>query len=82
MDEEQAGAIEQAFDLDYNIAQVSCSYIVPKAVLWLTGEPPDIGIDFELEDGEGENYDRTSMRGDTKMMGELGQLCPFQPRQR
>ena len=43
-DEEQADTIEQAFDLDYDIAQAFCSHIVPKAVLLFTGEALDNGI--------------------------------------
>ena len=36
-DEEQADAVDQAFDLDYNVAQAFCSHIVPKDVLLFTG---------------------------------------------
>ena len=50
MEEEQADAVEQAFDLDY-VAQAFCSHIVPKAVLWFTGEDIENGMDFELENG-------------------------------
>ena len=45
--EDQANAVEQAFDMDYDVAQALCSHIVPKAVLLFTGEPPDVGMDFE-----------------------------------
>ena len=55
MDKEQADAVEQAFDLDYNVTQAFCSHIVPKVVLLFTGEAPDNGMDFEPEDGEGDN---------------------------
>ena len=51
MDEEQADSVEQAFELDYDVAQAFCSHIVPKAVLWFTGESPDNGMYFEPEDG-------------------------------
>ena len=37
MDEEQADAVEQAFDLDYDVAKAFCLYSVPKVVLWFTG---------------------------------------------
>ena len=56
-DKEQDDAVEQAFDLDYNVAQAFCSHIVPKTVLWFTGEAHDVGMDFELEDGEGDDDD-------------------------
>ena len=46
MDEEQADDVEQAFDMEYNVAQVFCSHIMPKAVLWFTGEPPNDGMEF------------------------------------
>jgi nucleosome assembly protein 1-like 1 len=38
MDEEKADAIEAAFDRDYDAAQAFRSHIIPKAVLWFTGE--------------------------------------------
>ena len=58
MEEEQAKVVEQAFDLDYNIAQALCSHIAPKSVLLFTGEAPDVGMEFEPEDGEGDDDDR------------------------
>ena len=57
MDKEQADAVEQVFDLDYDVAQAFCSYIVPKVVLLFTGEAPKDRIDFEPEDGEGDDDD-------------------------
>jgi nucleosome assembly protein 1-like 1 len=38
MDEEEADALEEAFDFDYDVAQSFRSHIIPKAVLWFTGE--------------------------------------------
>ena len=38
MDEEVADAIEEAFDHDYDVAQQFRCHIVPKAVLWFSGE--------------------------------------------
>ena len=38
MDEEEADAIEEAFDHDYDVAQQFRCHIVPKAVLWFSGE--------------------------------------------
>jgi hypothetical protein len=38
MDEDEADAIEEAFDHDYDVAQSFRSHIIPKAVMWLTGE--------------------------------------------
>ena len=81
MEEEQADAVEQAFDLDY-VAQAFCSHIVPKAVLWFTGEPPGNGMYFYTEDGEGDEDDRTTMMGETTMRGEVGRVRPFRPRRR
>ena len=51
-DEEQADALEQAFDIDYDIAQAFCSHIVPKAVLLFTGEAIGNIMYFEPEDLE------------------------------
>jgi nucleosome assembly protein 1-like 1 len=38
MDEEEATRLESAFDEDYDIAQAFRSHIIPKAVLWFTGQ--------------------------------------------
>lgn len=38
MDEDEADAIEEAFDHDYDVAQSFRSHIIPKAVMWFTGE--------------------------------------------
>ncbi len=38
MNEDTADEIEEAFDSDYDIAQAFRSHIIPKAVLWFTGE--------------------------------------------
>lgn len=38
MDEEEADAIEEAFDNDYDVAQAIRSHLIPKAILWFTGE--------------------------------------------
>ena len=46
MDEEEADAVEQAFDMDYDVAQAFRSHIVPKAALWFTGEALDEGFDM------------------------------------
>ena len=54
-DEEQADTVEQAFDLDYDVAQAFCLHIVPKAVILFTGEALDDGMDFEPENGEGDD---------------------------
>ena len=63
-DKDHADAIEQAFDLGYDVAQAFCSHIVPKAVLLFTGEALDDGMEFEPEDGEGDNDDHEG--GDNK----------------
>ena len=63
-DEEQANALEQAFDIDYDIAQAFCSHIVPKAVLLFTGEALDDGMDFEPEDGYFDNNNYEYKGGD------------------
>ena len=54
--EDEADAIEQAFDLDHDVAQAFRSHIVPKAALWFSGEALDEG--FGIPEGEwpgGEN---------------------------
>jgi nucleosome assembly protein 1-like 1 len=59
MDEEQADAIEEAFDHDYDVAQSFRSHLIPKAVLWFTGQVRtalDEEVDNlieEIEEGNG-----------------------------
>ena len=57
MDKEQVNAIEQAFNMEYNVAQEFFSHIVPKAVLLFPGEALGDGMEFEPEDVEGEDND-------------------------
>ena len=38
MDEDEADRLEEAFDHDYDVAQAFRSHIIPKAVLWFTGQ--------------------------------------------
>ena len=63
MEEEQADALGQAFDLDYDVAQAFCSHIVPKAVLLFTGEALDNDMDFEPKGGEVDNNDEEYNKG-------------------
>ena len=74
-DEDHADAIEQAFNLGYDVAQAFCSHIVPKAVLLFTGEALGNGIDFEPEDLEGgDNNDDDKGKGNE---GGVGMGSPF-----
>ena len=45
MDEEEADAVEEAFDHDYDVAQAFRGCIIPKAVMWFTGEAMEEGFD-------------------------------------
>ena len=45
LDEEEADAIEEAFDHDYDVAQAFRKHLIPKGVLWYTGE----ALDEDLE---------------------------------
>ena len=38
MDEEEADRLEEAFEEDYDVAQAFRSHIIPKAVMWFTGQ--------------------------------------------
>ena len=53
--EEYANIVEQAFDLKYNVDQTFYSNIVLKSVLLFMGGALNDGMDFEPEDGEGDN---------------------------
>ncbi|KAL9181885.1 hypothetical protein ACHAXT_012228 [Thalassiosira profunda] len=56
MDEEEADMVEEAFDRDYDVAQAFRGHLIPKAVLWFTGEAMDDGFDDGMMEGmlEGE----------------------------
>ena len=43
-DRDQAGSVDQAFDLDYGVAQAFYPHTVPKAVLLFTGEALNDGM--------------------------------------
>jgi nucleosome assembly protein 1-like 1 len=49
IDEDEAAALEEAFDRDYDVAQSLRSHIIPQAVLWFTGEA------LEDDDDDDEN---------------------------
>lgn len=51
IDEEEADAIEEAFDHDYDVAQQFRSHIIPKGVLWFTGEAMNDAL-HEVYEGE------------------------------
>ena len=57
MDKEEADAVEEAFDHDYDVAQAFRGHLIPKAVLWFTGEAMMEDFDEEMMDkmmaGEG-----------------------------
>ncbi len=52
MDEEEADAIEEAFDHDYDVAQSFRKYIVPKGVLWFTGEAMEEELQGIYDNGQ------------------------------
>ena len=54
LDEEQAEAYDEAFDHDFDIAQAFRTYVIPKAVLWFTGEEL---LDDDDDDDEEEDDD-------------------------
>ncbi len=62
VDEEEADAVEEAFDHDYDIANAIRCHLIPKAVLWFTGEALTEGYD-EDETGE-EQEGGTGGRGE------------------
>ena len=86
MDEEEADAIEQAFDVDYDVAQAFRSHIIPKAALWFTGEALDEGFDIaegewpgEEEGGDDEDGDGGAEGGDAAAAAVPAGNSPFPP---
>ena len=50
IDEEEADAMEEMFDHDYDIAQAFRGSIIPKAVLWFTGEAMEEDMDGMIDE--------------------------------
>mmetsp|Transcript_26416 Transcript_26416/g.56765 ORF Transcript_26416/g.56765 Transcript_26416/m.56765 type:complete len:422 (-) Transcript_26416:196-1461(-) len=48
IDEDEADAVEEAFDHDYDVAQAFRGHLIPKAVLWFTGEAMMEDYDEEM----------------------------------
>lgn len=68
MDEAEAEAIEEAFDHDYDVAQAFRSHLVPKGVLWFTGEALDEEINAAMEVTVDDNHHNGSSNdSDTKI---------------
>jgi nucleosome assembly protein 1-like 1 len=42
MDEDEADRLEEAFDADYDVAQAFRLHVIPKAILWFTGQGEDL----------------------------------------
>ncbi|KAL7517749.1 hypothetical protein ACHAWX_002644 [Stephanocyclus meneghinianus] len=86
MDEEEADAVEEAFDRDYDVAQAFRGCIVPKAILWFTGEAMEEDYDEgmegfiadEDEDGGDHDDDDDDDDGDENGEGAEGQTGEFQ----
>ena len=49
MSEEEAVQLEATFDADYDIAQAFRSHIIPKAILWYTGQAMEHEMDAALD---------------------------------
>lgn len=61
VDEDEADAIEEAFDHDYDVAQAFRSHLIKKAVLWFTGEAMIDDYDEEGMIGDGEAGEEEGM---------------------
>jgi len=55
MDEDEADAIEEAFDHDYDVAQAFRSHLIPSGVLWFTGEALDEDLQAITDELENNN---------------------------
>jgi hypothetical protein len=71
IDEEEADAIEEAFDHDYDVAQQFRSHIIPKGVLWFTGEAMNEALNGTY-DGEEDNLLNSKMQGVSVVDNETG----------
>lgn len=79
MDEEEADAVEEAFDHDYDVAQAFRGHLIPKAVLWFTGEAMDDDYDEDMleEMMAGEEGDDDDSEGGGGPQGGGGQQQQF-----
>lgn len=49
MDEDEADRLEEVFETDYDVAQAFRSHIVPKAVMWFTGQVSLCSVDVLIK---------------------------------
>lgn len=78
IDEEEADAIEEAFDHDYEVAQQFRSYIIPKAVLWFTGEAMESALEGVFEGDDNLLSPQTKKQLEMDSQGSTGGN-PFPP---
>lgn len=52
IDEEEAERLEELFDDDYEVAEAFRSHVIPRAVLWFSGEAEEEHLTAALVDGE------------------------------
>jgi len=57
MDEEEAGELQEALQMDLEVGQVLCEDILPRAILWYTGVACQDEEDFEDYEDEDEDED-------------------------
>ena len=48
IDEDEADAVEEAFDHDYDVAQAFRGHLIPRAIMWFTGEAMMEDYDEEM----------------------------------
>lgn len=57
IDEEEAERLEELFDDDYEVAEAFRSHVIPRAVLWFTGQAEENEITNALLDEDGDDND-------------------------
>jgi len=57
MDEDEADRLEEAFDNDYDVAQAFRTHIIPKGVLWFTGQALEDDEDDDDDEEESDDDD-------------------------
>mmetsp|Transcript_22803 Transcript_22803/g.32639 ORF Transcript_22803/g.32639 Transcript_22803/m.32639 type:complete len:321 (-) Transcript_22803:67-1029(-) len=70
MDEEEADRLEEAFDQDYEVAQAFRECIIPKAVLWFTGEALEEEMEGMLQSMEEDDQDENEQKKTRKRKGK------------
>ncbi|GMI52719.1 hypothetical protein ScalyP_jg6866 [Parmales sp. scaly parma] len=79
MEEEEAEAMEEAFDMDYDVAQAFRTHLCRDAILWFTGEAANDEEEDSDEEGEEDEEEEEEDEGGAEEDGEGDKVGPAKP---